>query len=1372
MKGRFLFCFLLLPLWCAAVEPYTPVIADPVLEPWRWRHEESLSDLGVLCMDEAEDGTLWFGNVDSIASYDGVTANKIPFDEELLSKITKAKATPWAKALLVLRDGNLLVLIGESLVLRQDDEWTVIIKDVGASVFTAQLTQSEDGTIWLIVPSALWRISEDLTDFSIAIAASGKNKLESFCQEMEGDLWVVERTGDVRSRLVQLPVENGRPKAASTWREFPVPFDNENVEARVVAGRDGLIWYVNGSEDSGLEAFDSSRGRWVSRENAAPPASYYSLLRSRDGSIWAGSGGTLLCLQGAGAEVVYPHTQPALPLVPFSLYEARNARLWVIGRIGHVYSVDLGSREWMTYVGLHFECETPDGVQWFVLQRNWVVSYDSRSGEWLKYGLEDGLIERTDVLIQSSHGLIWGAGEYNGRAAIAVFDGTRWIRFFHPEFARWIEPHAVFEAADGTIWFGAGGKMLADVPYAGGALQYAVDKEGGVRLLKHHGSPDFPYYVTSFSQTPEGTLWVGSTQIYRYDGSSPVAEPSLALQGENTVDMTLDQNQRLWVAKENFGVCQRQGDSWRVFTAKDGVASFLLSGLLALHDGSLLASSDKGISQFDGKDWTTYAYPEWFAMSTRWSSMRQSIDGSIWLNYVAEEAREQYIEVGESERYCTIRHRPETNAPDARIIDYLERVAQPGNNHITWSGHDLWSATPVGGLQYSWRLDEGEWSAFSHETGQTFLDLSSGRHVLDVRARDRALNVDPTPDRIKFTVIAPLWRQAWFISMISVFTGLILLLAWLLIRTRERHLEERQAEHEAFLIEQQEARERHLLEQQKLLVERQQEREVFLLKQQKDREQHLEEMDRLKTGFFTNISHELRTPMTVVFGRLQTILSSETDERKKSALSIVLRNAQRVTNLITQLLDFRKIEEGKIAIEATKGDLAPLLRDWMTSLQVLADRAKISLSLDCAEECCGWFDFDKMQKICTNLISNSIKYTRAGGQVHIILKEQPDDHDGYLLYFAVEDTGLGISQEHLEHIFDRFYRISEASMAQGAGIGLNLTKELVDLLGGEIRVESPLHPDVKRPGTRFTVRLPLVRKGLSAGSVENAETEPSAQDLVEESLESVSSVDPLPPSGHPDEDTLSVILVVEDDEDIRGFIVEGLESAYQVQTAVNGEVGLQLAKELVPDLIITDLMMPVMDGVALCRELKTSMETSHIPVVMLTAKASLEHQVEGLKTGADDYITKPFHMVLLQTRIANLLKSRRLLREKFCLDVPVLTPKLPEGTPDNEFLEKVMRVLEEQYSDWNFGFDEFDSALSMSRSTLRRKFKAVSGRTPGDFMNEFRMMKAAELLVGSAQSVAEITFLVGCEEPTNFSRLFKKYYSMSPSEYRETHFSS
>ena len=1021
---------------CFALKPFEPLVSDPVLEPWRWRHEEALEGVGAICMDEAEDGTLWFGGTGCIASYDGRRVERVPFDDGLLARISHERVIPWAKSLLLLEDGSLLVLVGESLVLYTDGEWRIVIQDVGTSVFTSRLRQDAAGAFWVLVPGALWRVDPDLSHATKILQAPEQIELATFCLDGEGNPWVVQRSESPFPELVYVPMAGGRAKEPGAWERFPLPSEHDMNDTHLVFGDDGLLWYADSSRKSGLQAFDPQRKEWLPGKGDDGPFGIQSMFLGRDGSIWGGTEGGMVRRTREGVLRVYPRGSLGLPLVPVSLFEARDNRMWVIGRVGYVYSVDLGTTEWMSLEGLKYQCETPDGRQWFVLLDQSVVSYDPGSGQWWEHEASDLRLSVVFSVAPSSHGLLWAVGRRNGFAAISVFNGVGWKLHEHPGFARWIEPRAVIETADSTLWFGAGGRLLADVSGAGGALQYGVDgRTGQVGLVGRHAPPAFPYYVTALAQTPDDTLWVGSTLVHRLDEGAAVAEPVRGLGGENTVSMAVDHQGSLWVAKEHFGVCRWLGDEWEVHSTEDGIASLLLSDLLVLGDGSLLASSAGGISRFDGKSWTTHAYPERFGMVKRWSGMKLSPDGALWLNYSDDELKSPLLVQGNGKRYGTVRHIPETTPPETRIVDFLERVAQPGNTHITWAGLDPWGQTPREELQYSWRLDGGEWSAFTTETGNTFLNLGHGRHSIEVRARDRAFNLDPSPDRAEFMVIPPLWLQPWFMAMVLLMLGGTVLLIWMMVYFHEKQL--------------------------------------------KDRQRHLEEVDRLKTSFFTNLSHELRTPLSVMLSPLESLLRSEGNEARREKLSMVIRSAERVTALLTQLLDFRKIEQGKMEMEIAEGDVVEPVRAAVELLMPMAQARRVQCRFESPERFVAFLDEDKLRKITSNLVGNAIKYTRPGGEVCVRLEVAADRAQGETLILMVEDSGAGIEPEHLEHIFDRFFRGAEKTAVDGSGIGLNLTKELVELWGGVIRAESPIHPDTERPGTRFVVELPVGKDGVN-----------------------------------------------------------------------------------------------------------------------------------------------------------------------------------------------------------------------------------------------------------------------------------------------------
>jgi len=785
-----------------AVQPYTPTFADPLLEPWRWRHEEALAGLGALCMDEARDGALWFGCVGSVAHYDSTTVTTFPFKEGFLRRIKYGKEIPWTKALLVLPDGNLLALIGNSLALRTaDGNWTVLISDTGDSVFSAQLVKSNSGTAFLLVPDGLWEIDLNKLSCSQILQPKGTGKWQAFCQDKNGTIWLVEKMND-GSRLLCF---SGRDKEPAV---YPIPFSTNPSEERITSDTTGRILYVNNSDRIGIQVFDSVKKQWEN-PNTIQTVNSSSILSRTNGSVLSAGRGEILSGSPEGKTSHYLPTELNLPRVPFLLTETSDKRLWLIGRIGYVYSVDLSDHEWKTYPGLNFQCETSKGDQWFTSYPfQYATTFDPQTGKWLRYGTTDHGLDKVFALLHSSHGLTWAAGSRDEQAAISVFDGTRWTQLLHPGFAERIEQSSAFEAHDGTVWFGAGGIHL-DQPETGGAVQFEVHPDRSVSLKHHYAFPDFPYYVTAFEQTPDQTLWIGSTRIHRFDGSTSQAQPVPGLSGENTAAMAVSTNGILWAAKQHLGACRWNGNAWEIFSRRDGITSLRTADLLALKDGSLLLSTDEGICRYDGASWTPNAYPKAFAMTSRQNGLNQSKDGAIWLNYSIYDSHMLPISP-EWSGFCTIRHVPETAPPNTEISIYQTKVAQPGNTRMEWTGQDALNQTPQSHLLYSWRLDDDAWSPFSRGTGKTFLGLKTGQHMLEVRARDRAFNVDLAPASAEFRVIPPVWKQGWFITLISSLLGLIVFLLRRLILIRERRMIEQQEQREAFLIRQREEREAEL----------------------------------------------------------------------------------------------------------------------------------------------------------------------------------------------------------------------------------------------------------------------------------------------------------------------------------------------------------------------------------------------------------------------------------------------------------------------------------------------------------------------------------------------------------------------------------
>ena len=526
------------------------------------------------------------------------------------------------------------------------------------------------------------------------------------------------------------------------------------------------------------------------------------------------------------------------------------------------------------------------------------------------------------------------------------------------------------------------------------------------------------------------------------------------------------------------------------------------------------------------------------------------------------------------------------------------------------------------------------------------------------------------------------------------------------------------------------------------------------------------EMDQLKTRFFNNVSHEFRTPLTLILAPIEDMLSREQmEEKERSKIERMHRNALRLLGLINQLMDLSKLDAGNMKLELTEDDVVNTIRLFITGFAGYAERKKIQYRYILPEKPYKtYFDRDKLDKITTNLLSNAFKYTPEEGEVICKAKilEQKGKPYSFVLEFSVKDTGPGIPEEQIEKIFDRFYQVEGEWKKEGGGtgIGLSLTKELVSLQHGKITVKS--EPD---KGSCFTVAMPLGKDHLKENEYLIKTPEEVGESMkwsaiLEEGEKRVKTEEEETGEGENPQ-----ILIVEDNPDVRMHILENLEEEFLIKEAANGEEGLEKAIESIPDLVITDLMMPIMDGIEMCKKLKTDERTSHIPVIMLTAKANVESKIEGLETGADDYITKPFNIKELIARVKNLIEQRKKLRERFSRDVKLEPKDIAITSADEKFLNRAIGIIDEHMGDFEFDARTFQEEIGMSRSQLFRKLRALTDQSATEFIRAIRLKRAAKLLEEKFGNVAEITYEVGFNNLSYFAKCFKELFGVSPSDY-------
>jgi len=516
----------------------------------------------------------------------------------------------------------------------------------------------------------------------------------------------------------------------------------------------------------------------------------------------------------------------------------------------------------------------------------------------------------------------------------------------------------------------------------------------------------------------------------------------------------------------------------------------------------------------------------------------------------------------------------------------------------------------------------------------------------------------------------------------------------------------------------------------------------------------LKQLDSVKSRFFANISHEFRTPLSLILSPLQKGLSKPGASIPQDDIQMMHRNATRLHVLINQLLDLSRIESGKMKLQLEKIDIRHMIMTLCSAFQSQADQRNMNYQINLPEDISqGFVDRDKFEKILYNLISNAFKFTPDGG--HIVVEVRHES----ALTIRVRDNGIGIPKHHIQFIFDRFYQVDDSSTRsnEGTGIGLALAKELAEVHHGTLEVSSE-----ESKGSEFILTIPIEPHQYRDGEFLPAtEQRAAVNGFVSETLK-VETQDVEEVNAN---DELPLVLIAEDNRDMRSFIRDILKPDYRIVEAKDGLQAWEKSQEVIPDLVITDVMMPRMDGTTFCEKLKETLATSHIPVVMLTAKAGQQSKLDGLHRGADDYLTKPFDVEELQIRVLNLIEQRKKLRKLYRQEIRLQPKDIVVTDLDAVFLQKILAILEKKFSDPGFGVEEFNREIALSRMQLHRKLKALTDQSTGEFIRHFRLDKAKQYLVVNGAQVSQVAYDCGFNNVSHFSKSFKDHTGMTPSEF-------
>ncbi|EPR70569.1 DNA-binding response regulator, AraC family [Cyclobacterium qasimii M12-11B] len=1015
-----------------------------------------------------------------------------------------------------------------------------------------------------------------------------------------------------------------------------------------------------------------------------------SIFEDYTGTLWLGTDGGGLSFYDAFLEKFnFFHNQQVPEDINIdvvrALYVDENETIW-IGTSGKGLTSYIPKlRSWKTYTRAE---RSPNSVS-----SNRVMSLlgDGKGKLWIGYQ-EEGL-----SILDLKSGKFQ---HFNSNSRVALPANTVWKIFKDSNERFWLATRN-----DGLIQFD---------PEKGVLQQYMHDPNDSFSIPGNN--------IRTLIEGRDGDFWIGTENhgIARFELKSgrfhslsyEEGNPK-SISSNNIKSLFFDGKNTLWVGTNGAGINALDINTGEVtgISTKEGLANDVVYGILPDDSGNLWLSSNKGItkiavlpSQTPNYNITNYTNYDGLATefntgayfrNTNGSLYFGSLEGFYWFN---------------SEDIAFNKIPPKTAITELYVFDkpvsFNHEISLAHNeNTLTINMASLVFSSPYKNeFQYKLENHDNNWihSGNNHQARYTNLAPGTYNFLAKSSNYDGIWSEDPTS--LQFTILPPWYQTFWAKLGYLVFFALSLIGVYQYLKWHW-HIK-------------------------------------FHIRMKEEEASRLLEIDRFKANLFTNISHEFRTPLTLIVGPVERLLSQSENPVFKSQLNLIKQNSQRLLNLVDQLLEVSKIKSGKLELKIQKGNLGLLLQSIVSNFFYFAAEKDIRINSDIALITEVWFDPDKIEKIVGNLLQNAIKYGKPGTEVLFLSLRK----DNKLLLSVSNHSSIRYTQVEVSHFFDKFYKPD--TNTEGFGIGLPLVKDLVALNNGQFN----LHLEDK-DCFRVEITIPLERNSFRPEQV--VEEELDKEDKADKANETMAG------------DDAPLVLIVEDNSKVRSFIIGELRPYYNVLEADNGKEGLFLALKKIPDLIISDVMMPELDGIELCRTLKNDEKTSHIPIILLTAKSEEDNLLKGLEVGADDYMLKPFGVKQLLLRVEKLIELRRNLRIRYSGKTSVSPNEITITSMDEKFLEKIQHIVDEELGDSNFTVDEFCKKLGMSRMQLHRKLRALTGLSTSAFIRDQRLRMAIQRLGKSGESISEIAYAVGFSSPSYFIKCFKETYGVTPKDFLE-----
>lgn len=1333
--------------------------------------KNGLSDGRVDCILQDSYGFLWFGTQDGLNRYDGY--NFTVFDHDIFD--STSISSNWIRCIVEDRFRNLWIGTeggGLNLFHYKTEQFTRWIHDPENPYslndnFVRTILEDRNGVLWIGTRTGLVQFEREKNIFRpFHFEPSNPNSpvfnenVTQLFEDSEGDLWI--GTPDYIYRY------NRRSEKVE---HFTFDIEAERIAA-IYEDSDGNVWI--GSRYNGVRKFDRAGRTFIRyRHEVDDPKSLSSneikaIFEDRDKNLWIGT------IQG-GLNLYNRNTDNFRHFIndpddPSSL-SSNSVRTLYQDRTGVIWIGMDGS-----------------GIDSFIKNRRKFKLYGNRIND--PYNLSNNTILS---IYENDEGIIWLGTEGGGLNRFSRESGTC-VHYRtekdNPHSISSDQVTCVFEDRAGLLWIGTKEGLnrfdreqdlfqrfyVTTTPIAGNnfiniirenrAGQLLLGTNSGV-LLFDKESAEFEELeigednllndevVLTLMIDHVGILWIGYLRSglvaldpetgdyihYRSDAERP---NSLS---NNFVQYIYQaESGSMWIAtRRGLNRYDRSTKGFRQYTKAEGLPSNVIVGILEDHDRNLWLSTTNGLSKFNPEEETFTNY-----------DVNDGLQGNqFWINSCFESTSGELFFGGnngfnafypEEMKALSNPHVPPIVITKVTVLDkpalhsvYAFSSGQDtlqlayNENRISFEFAAL-DFTRSEKNQFAFMLVgfDRDWIHAGTRRFANYTNLNPGRYIFRVKGANNDGVWNDQGTSLSVHISTPFWKTWWAYGLYSILLiGLIYGVNYYIIGlVRIKH---------------------------DLKIERMEKEKV-------------KEINRFKLQFFTDVAHEFKTPLTLIQAPLEEILGSiKKGIPFEGEIRLMYRNVKYLLRLVHQLLSFRRAEQGRMQLKASQGNLVQFTKEVFELFCETARKHRIDYRFETNPKVIeGWFDWEKLEEILVNIIDNAFKYTPDKGRVTVsIVDTRHEDGDSPNVRIDVSDSGTGISEEDLNHIFERFYhaRNGRHSERVGTGLGLALTKRLVEIHHGKITVESQ-----KDRGSRFSIALPLDRAHLSENEIISNISETAHFRLLMDSPEEQYFPSRKVEADRADESQKGdspLILIIEDNDDLRTYMRKTLARNYRIAEAQDGEEGITKARKLLPNIIISDVMMPNIDGLELCRWLKNDLATSHIPIILLTAKTGLENRIDGIEKGADDYIEKPFHFRFLDARIKNILKSREKLRERYRQELILQPRDVPVTSTEDRFLMKIRGVVEEHISDPELEVKHISNEAGLSRTNLYVKLKELTGYSPKEFIKTIRLKKAAQFLRKTDLTVSEIAYQVGFKYPKYFSTCYRRQFGITPSQYRE-----